>query len=346
MSSRPELSIVIPTLNEEENLKEVLASIALQKGVVVEIIVADGGSADSTLKVAEESGQRLLLVRGKTGRASQLNAGAAASSGDYILFIHADSLFNDQMTLRRSIDALCTAALEDNGRVHAGHFALRFRKKTGTSSFGYRYLECKARLNRKGCAHGDQGILLPTELFRRYGGFEEGCQILSETRLADRLRENSQWMLLPAEISSSARRFEKEGMRERQILNAVIMALGAVGREEILGLTGLYLPQESCRKIQLQSLFRKIEQKISSFEKQELAEFWEKIGGYTCENAWQIPFGIDVMLALRAGVSQNEANYRLLGIHDRYLQPMIANGITQRLAACACRLWLKYMAWR
>ena len=406
MDLRPEVSIVIPTLNEEESLKGVLSSMASQKDVAMEIIVSDGGSSDNTLETARSSGLRIRIVCWKAGRAGQLNAGAAASNGEYLLFLHADSLFNDRMALRSSVDALRTAAREKQGRAHAGHFALRFRREPKNpssckkhlkhrateqlsknkedfmlkpekfphpfgyigycckclisqllscsvfhelpflGSFGYRYLESKARLNRKGCSHGDQGILLPADLFRRYGGFDEGCQILAETRFADRLRENGRWMLLPAEISSSARRFEKEGMRVRQTLNAVIMALGAAGQEELIEMTGLYLPNEKSGKLQLHPVFRKIEQEISSLERKERTDFWEKVGGYICENAWQVPFALDVLLTCRAEDPESGRNYPLLGIHDRHLKRLIGNRMSVRLAACAGRLWARYMVWR
>jgi rSAM/selenodomain-associated transferase 2 len=346
MRLEPELSIVIPTLNEEENLKEILSCLTLQKGVGMEIIISDGGSSDSTCKIAEKSDCRISLLKGEPGRALQLNAGAAAAKGEFILFLHADSRFDDELALRRSLDALCKAASGNNGRLHAGHFAIRFRRDSDSRSFGYRYLECKAMLGRKGCSHGDQGILIPAELFREYGGFDRQCQALAETRLADRLIENGQWLLLPSELSTSIRRFEKEGMKERQALNAVIMALGAAGLSGMIDVLGLYLPQNRSSKLQLQPLFRKIEQKISSLEERARLDFREKIGVYICENAWQIPFGLDVMMACRAANPARGGNYRLLKLHDQYLKRFTANRMSARIAGYAGSLWLKYMAWR
>lgn len=345
MSIKIELSIVIPTLNEQGNIKEILSCLALQKEVVMEIIISDGGSIDSTCDIAEESGLRISVIKGEPGRALQLNVGAAAAKGEFILFLHADSRFDDDLVLRRSLDALCKAASESRGRLHAGHFAIKFGRNSDSCAFAFRYLEHKARVGRKGCSHGDQGMLIPAELFKEYGEFDRRSQILAETRFADRLIENGQWLLLPYEITTSTRRFEKEGMKERQTLNAVIMALGAAGQDDIIDLPGLYMPQNRSTKLQLQPLFRKIEQKISFLEEKSRANFWEKIGGYICENAWQIPFGVDVMLASRAANPANKGGYRLLEMHDRYLKRLIDNRISARLAAYAGNLWLKYMAW-
>lgn len=344
MDAKIELSVVIPTLNEEENLEEILFSLALQEDVDMEIIVADGGSEDSTCRIARESNLRLSLIRGEAGRARQLNAGGRAAAGEYVLFLHADSRFKDRTALRTAVDALGKRSAADSGRLFAGHFVLSFRGHQLNRRFGYSYLESKARLDRKGCSHGDQGILMPGKLFRSCGGFDENCQLLAETRLADRLRSNGQWLLLPAEITTSARRFEKEGLKERQILNAVIMILGAVGREDLLDLPGLYSPRSTDAKLHLQPFFRMIAQRLSALEENERAVFWERVGEYICENAWQIPFGAEVMLACRSAGPGDEKRYRLLAMYDRHLHRLIVARSSARLAAFACRLSLKFAA--
>lgn len=343
MTTRPELSIVIPTLNEEENLRELLPALAEQEGVNAEVIVVDGGSRNGTLAACQLADLPVTCLWRTAGRAFQLNEGAAAATGDYLLFLHADSRFADRSALRRSLDLLRSAASARGGVPVAGHFALRFRHGQTPSPPSYRYLEYKARLNRKGCSHGDQGILLARDLFREAGGFDESSRLLAETRFADRLRERGEWLLLPAEITTSARRFEREGLKERQILNAVIMALGAAGREEIIDSAGLYLPHDSSGRLRLQPVLTKIGQEITTLGKRERVEFWGDIGRYACENAWQIPFRLDVMLGNGSGDSLAAGRYPLLKIHDRYLQPLTDNRVASQLAAWACRLWLQLM---
>ncbi|MFY9724911.1 MAG: glycosyltransferase, partial [Bryobacteraceae bacterium] len=85
MPSSPTISIVIPVYNEEAAIGGLLDNLDGQKDA--EVIVADGGSTDRT---AELVAQRALLVRSATGRAAQMNAGAAAASGQTLLFLHAD----------------------------------------------------------------------------------------------------------------------------------------------------------------------------------------------------------------------------------------------------------------
>lgn len=339
MGSAKELSIVIPTLNEESNITALFSSIALQEEVEFEVIVADGDSRDRTIQAVGEAQPSASIIPAKRGRASQLNAGAAVARGEFILFLHADSVFTDTLALRRSLDFLKRSSLQSHGNPCAGHFSVRFRTGNGNSSLAYRVLESKAALNRKGCSHGDQGILVPSELFSRYEGFAESCQILAETRFADRLRENGHWLLLPAELSTSARRFEKEGMLQRQSLNAVIMALGGAGFDDFLNTTILYAEDGQSSKLRLEPVLHKVDRLISSFDKSGKEEFWRTIGKYICENAWQLPLWADVMLGDTAACRK----IRLLELYDRHLGGLAENRGAARLAACAARLWLAVM---
>jgi rSAM/selenodomain-associated transferase 2 len=338
-----ELSIVIPTLNEEANLCKLLLSISLQKDVAMEVIVADGGSVDRTCSLSEEYEPGISVLRGDPGRALQLNAGAGAAKGEFILFLHADSEFNDCFTLRRAVDALRRSAADNSGKPSAGHFAIIFGDRSVSRSLSYRILEGKARLNRKGCSHGDQGILIPAGLFKEYGGFDESCHVIAETRFADRLRENGQWLLLPAELTTSTRRFKKDGLMRRQVLNAVIMALGDAGQISMIDFSAGYAAAGSSSQLQLKPVLRKIAGRIEAFEEKERAEFWGKVGGYVCENAWQLPFWADIIIGSRAR-SGNIAKHRLLELYDRHFGGLADNIFAVRLAACASRICLKYMS--
>ncbi|MBI1985940.1 MAG: glycosyltransferase, partial [Rhodospirillales bacterium] len=82
------LSIVIPTLEAEKQLPTTLECVAAA-GMASEVIVADGGSTDSTPLIAAEAGVRLVAAAG--GRGPQLAAGANAAIGDWLMFLHADT---------------------------------------------------------------------------------------------------------------------------------------------------------------------------------------------------------------------------------------------------------------
>lgn len=108
------ISIVVPTLNEAENIKAALA--ATQPSNHVEVIVVDGGSQDETVQIADSLGVKVILSA--PGRAKQMNEGAAVASGEILLFLHADT------RLPLGFDVMVREALVQHGVV-AGAFCLR-----------------------------------------------------------------------------------------------------------------------------------------------------------------------------------------------------------------------------
>jgi len=327
-----ELSIVIPVLNEADELPATLQSLARQKGVLFEVIIVDGGSTDSTCDNLSEIALPVTVVKSLKGRATQLNNGAAAARGEFILFLHADSRFTGADALRKSIDQILL-----QGVNAAGHFQIRFRDYGSKDASGFAWLEKKAGVDRAGCAHGDQGLLVQSRLFRESSGFDESCQIMAETRFADRMRQSGSWILLPAEISSSARRFNKEGFRERMTLNMLIMALAHADAEDILAkLPEAYSCQDCSTKLDLLPLYRRIKGLIAAKGTAEQAKFWLKIGRYVCENAWQAALWLDWRYGGNKG--------RLVKVYDSYLHEFCQKEIIVRLAVVATRIWLRRVA--
>ena len=92
-----EISIIIPTLNEEDFLQRTLRNLTLLSPPPKEILVVDGGSQDNTLKIVKEAGVSLLVAE-KSGRSIQMNLGAKAASGDLLCFLHADTIVPDDLT--------------------------------------------------------------------------------------------------------------------------------------------------------------------------------------------------------------------------------------------------------
>src|SRR5688572_27846578 len=83
------LSIIVPTLNEAERIVGCLQALRAWRKRGAELIVADGGSTDTTVVLAKPWADRVLI--GPRGRAKQMNHGASAASGDVLLFLHADT---------------------------------------------------------------------------------------------------------------------------------------------------------------------------------------------------------------------------------------------------------------
>ena len=89
------LSIIIPALNEEENLPNVLQNLQIFRECKHEIIVVDGGSTDNTCAIAHENAD--TVIASEPGRAIQMNAGAAIATGDVLLFLHADTILPENI---------------------------------------------------------------------------------------------------------------------------------------------------------------------------------------------------------------------------------------------------------
>src|SRR5437867_7243003 len=139
------ISVIIPTLNEAQNIRAVLAR--LHHPAFGEILVADGGSLDRTVVQAAPAAK---VLTAPTGRARQMNVGAAAASGDALLFLHADTLL--PATAADDI----TAVLADP-RVVGGHFNTRIEPDRGMLWLVGRMMRWRGRLI--GIATGDQGLV-------------------------------------------------------------------------------------------------------------------------------------------------------------------------------------------
>ncbi|MDD2542550.1 MAG: glycosyltransferase, partial [Desulfuromonadaceae bacterium] len=173
---QPLLSIVIPTLNEADVLPELLGDLQKQRNIFFEIIVGDGGSSDATRSMAEAFGT--LFVNTRRGRGVQMNAAAECASGDYILFLHADSRIDDPCLLSNAVSAI-RLEQHKNDRV-AGHFCLQFMRTMQRNVMAYRYIEEKSAFNRVNTTNGDQGLLLAKGFFKDLGGFDESRPFLED----------------------------------------------------------------------------------------------------------------------------------------------------------------------
>ena len=190
------ISVIIPTLNEVLALPHTLACFALQSAVH-EVIVSDGGSSDSTAAVAQSAGvQWVTSVR---GRGAQMNAGERLAKGEWLLFLHADTLL--------PAGALATIAALPN-TVEYGCFRQAFSGKHPLLR-GISWLH-NWRCKRTKIIYGDQALFVRRSLFEALGGFSE--YELEDVKLSERLLERSTPLLLPATVITDARKFLKQGV--------------------------------------------------------------------------------------------------------------------------------------
>jgi rSAM/selenodomain-associated transferase 2/rSAM/selenodomain-associated transferase 1 len=202
------LSIIIPTLNEEQRIEETLSRIVGHADI--EVIVADGGSEDATRTIAERMDARVIVT--SAGRGRQLNAGAAIASGDVLLFLHADCRLPDGYhdLIRSTLSA----------RVIAGAFTLSI----DGDRTGLRLIEQGVKLRSKllGRPYGDQGIFLRSDWFFRMDGFPN-WPILEDVELCRRIRKHGKISIASAAITTSARRWMKLGLWRTTMLNQICL---------------------------------------------------------------------------------------------------------------------------
>lgn len=196
----PEVSLVIPTLNEEQNLQRLLPELfALTPRP--EIVVSDGGSNDNTAAVARQLGAH--LVYGARGRGPQLNLGADSASGKVLLFLHADSRLPAE-SYRQFLHTLQDCPEMDGG-------AFRF-SLADSSGFWPRLYEngvrCRNRLFH--LPYGDQGFFLRRNSWNGQTRFAP-WPLMEDVEWWERLRRTHCLRILPWPLVTSARRFEQRG---------------------------------------------------------------------------------------------------------------------------------------
>jgi rSAM/selenodomain-associated transferase 2 len=206
-------SVVIPALNEEEQLGPTLAS--LTRARADDVLVVDGGSTDGTARVAR-SHPGVRLLHAPAGRARQQNRGAAAARGKWLWFLHADTRPGAE-----AIDLL--AAAQARPLTAWGAFRLRI---DGDESDPYlRWIEHTVhwRTLLFGLPYGDQGLFVRRDLFQRVGGFrpQAPCEDLD---LVLRLRRSARMTWLPAPVATSARAWRRHGRLGATFRNARALA--------------------------------------------------------------------------------------------------------------------------
>lgn len=205
-----EFSIVIPTLNEGPHLKLLLPYLFanLEPLERAEIIIADGGSADGTPEIARELGA--IVISAPRGRAYQLNAGAKIAKGRILYFLHADSI--PPAHFHSKIKSALTQ------RDTAGCFRLRFEP---SNAFLGAFAWC-TRLNISLCRGGDQSLFLPRAWFEALGGFDQRYLIYEDNEFIGRLYRKYTFTVLPAEITTSSRRYQEQGIYRLQFHYAAV----------------------------------------------------------------------------------------------------------------------------
>ena len=203
------ISVVIPALNEAENIAETLLSISHENNI--QVIVADGGSQDNTVSIAQSLGAKVINVL--PPRSKQMNRGAAEANGDVLLFLHADT------RLPKNFDRLVLRSLAQPG-IAAGAFELRIDTPTPGLRLIERIANWRSRCLRT--PYGDQGIFMLTRVFHAAGGFSD-FPIMEDFELIRRLRKKGKVITLSAPVFTSSRRWQNFGILKTTLINQLII---------------------------------------------------------------------------------------------------------------------------
>ena len=213
------LSVVIPTLNAASTLAATLDSLESQLiGVDHEVIIADGASSDASRAISEEKGARLISV--VRGRGAQLAAGGDAARGDWLLFLHADTVLDESWRM----EAAAFMASAGNTQ-RAGVFRLRFDDRARAA----RRLETIAawRSQVLGLPYGDQGLLIARGFYDSIGGFRP-LPLMEDVDIARRIGRR-RFVHFDSPVFTSAERYRRSGYIRRSARNLTCLALFFIG---------------------------------------------------------------------------------------------------------------------
>lgn len=203
------VSVVIPAYNEEKALPHTLREL-LRQGGDYEVIVVDGGSTDRTVECVQEftlstqpsALRSLRLLSAPKGRGSQMNMGAKQAQGDWLLFLHADTVLPSGAIHRLN-------GMEADRTIQAGGFMHRFSGDDWRLKL-ISFLD-NFRCIRSRIIYGDQALFVRRSLFEQLGGFPNR-PILEDVAFCEKLIKVTKPLLLSPPAVTDARKFLKVGV--------------------------------------------------------------------------------------------------------------------------------------
>lgn len=194
------VSIIIPVLNETPHLERLLPDLP-ERCPGAEIIVVDGGSADGTPQVVDRFAFARLLSSPR-GRATQMNVGAAQAQGEVLCFLHADTVLP-----HGALDAVRSALADP--RMVGGRFDINIDSPRVALQVITFFMNLRSRLTR--IATGDQAIFVRRKIFLQMGGFPD-IPLMEDVEFTKRLKRQGRVACLPVRVTTSARKWEREGV--------------------------------------------------------------------------------------------------------------------------------------
>lgn len=199
------ISIIIPILNEAETIENLLNYLIENSAIksIAEIIIVDGGSSDGSVDIVKQFENTTLLISEK-GRAKQMNLGAQKAKGNILYFLHADS-FPPKHFDTYIIDEI------KNGK-QAGCFRMQFN----SNHWWLKLAGWFTKFNWKICRGGDQSLFITKDLFNDVGGYDESYIICEDSVIVKKLYAKKHFTVINRKLTTSARRYEKNGIWKLQ----------------------------------------------------------------------------------------------------------------------------------
>ncbi len=211
------LSIVIPTLRAAATLERTLGAVA-GAGIVHEVVVADAASTDATRQTAARGGAR--VIEAPRGRGLQLAAGAAATAGEWLLFLHADTVPGTGWA-----EAVSRFTAEPANRRRAAVFRLALDDPDPRARRLERLVAWRTTV--LGLPYGDQGLLIARAFYEELGGFR-AIELMEDVDMVRRIGRRS-ITVLDAVATTSAVRYRKDGYFVRGLRNIACLGLYFLG---------------------------------------------------------------------------------------------------------------------
>jgi rSAM/selenodomain-associated transferase 2 len=193
------ISVIIPVLNEAQNLGQCLDAVR-EHPAIIETIVVDGGSTDDTRKIAKERGATVL--HSKKGRGHQINAGVSLANGDLLVILHGDCVLQTD-TLSRML-----TQLQKYPQYIGGAVGMRYAQRPLSNRFIEWLNNSRARWT--GIAFGDQAQFFRKDALALIGGFPDQM-LMEDVELSMRLKEQGPLCFIPQGVIVSGRRWKSVG---------------------------------------------------------------------------------------------------------------------------------------
>ena len=212
------ISIIIPVLNEEIVIEQLLTYLFEHSAaeIPMEVIVVDGGSTDKTVSIAQQHHAKVIKTS-RRGRAIQMNEGARAAKGEILYFLHADT-FPPANFMQEIMDA-----------CRDGHLAGCYRLNFDDDNLLLAMYGWFTQFDLPAFRFGDQSLFIERSLFFDIGAFHEDMIVMEDNEIIHRIKQKTSFVILSGNVTTSARKYRKNGVIRLQLIFTLIYILFHLG---------------------------------------------------------------------------------------------------------------------